>query len=115
MLKMLVLTLPLQENRPPIAPTRMKMPGVASTLPNKIMASICNISTLQMVSTQSVASRYAELVTDKKLRTTIFKLIVGEHERTVACLRTSRARKNGWRQTRCWRARSRTAFRISIC
>ncbi|HYD81428.1 MAG TPA: phosphoenolpyruvate carboxylase [Paucimonas sp.] len=36
----------------------------------------------------AVASRYANLVADKKLRNTIYKRIVGEHERTVACLST---------------------------
>jgi phosphoenolpyruvate carboxylase len=47
------------------------------------------LSNMDMVLSKTdlaVASRYAELVTDKKLRTTIFKRIVGEHERTVACL-----------------------------
>ena len=34
----------------------------------------------------AVASRYAELVSDKKLRNSIFKRIVEEHERTAACL-----------------------------
>ncbi|WP_151634292.1 phosphoenolpyruvate carboxylase [Noviherbaspirillum aerium] len=34
----------------------------------------------------AVASRYAELVGDKRLRNSIFKRIVGEHERTVASL-----------------------------
>lgn len=34
----------------------------------------------------AVASRYAELVADKKLRTSIFKRIVEEHERTTDCL-----------------------------
>ncbi|PCO43146.1 hypothetical protein CQA20_29230, partial [Klebsiella pneumoniae] len=32
------------------------------------------------------ASRYAELVSDKRLRNSIFKRIVEEHERTGACL-----------------------------
>jgi phosphoenolpyruvate carboxylase len=36
----------------------------------------------------AVASRYANLVADKKLRNTIYKRIVGEHERTAACLST---------------------------
>ena len=34
----------------------------------------------------AVASRYAGLVADKKLRNSIFKRIVAEHERTVNCL-----------------------------
>ncbi len=34
----------------------------------------------------AVASRYAELVGDRKLRNAIFKRIVEEHERTIACL-----------------------------
>jgi phosphoenolpyruvate carboxylase len=34
----------------------------------------------------AVASRYAELVADRKLRNLIFKRILEEHERTVACL-----------------------------
>jgi phosphoenolpyruvate carboxylase len=34
----------------------------------------------------AVASRYANLVADKKLRNTIYKRIVGEHERTATCL-----------------------------
>jgi phosphoenolpyruvate carboxylase len=36
----------------------------------------------------AVASRYAELVADKKLRKSIFKRIVDEHARTSACLAT---------------------------
>ena len=47
------------------------------------------LSNMDMVLSKTdlaVASRYAELVTDKKLRNTIFKRIVGEHERTVSCL-----------------------------
>jgi phosphoenolpyruvate carboxylase len=36
----------------------------------------------------AVASRYAELVADKKLRNSIFKRIVEEHERTTSCLTT---------------------------
>jgi phosphoenolpyruvate carboxylase len=34
----------------------------------------------------AVASRYAELVGDRKLRNSIFKRIVAEHDRTVGCL-----------------------------
>jgi phosphoenolpyruvate carboxylase len=34
----------------------------------------------------AVASRYAELVGDRKLRNMIFKRILEEHERTIACL-----------------------------
>jgi phosphoenolpyruvate carboxylase len=34
----------------------------------------------------AVASRYAELVTDRKLRNAIFKRISAEHDQTVACL-----------------------------
>ena len=34
----------------------------------------------------AVASRYAELVTDRKLRNAIFKRITAEHDQTVACL-----------------------------
>jgi phosphoenolpyruvate carboxylase len=34
----------------------------------------------------AVASRYAELVADRKLRTSIFKRILGEHEVTAGCL-----------------------------
>ena len=34
----------------------------------------------------AVASRYAELVTDKKLRNSIFKRIVAEHDLTATCL-----------------------------
>jgi phosphoenolpyruvate carboxylase len=47
------------------------------------------LSNMDMVLAKSdlaVASRYAELVPDKKLRNTIFKRIVDEHERAVACL-----------------------------
>ncbi|WP_025918291.1 phosphoenolpyruvate carboxylase [Herminiimonas sp. CN] len=36
----------------------------------------------------AVASRYAELVADKKLRSSVFKRIVAEHERTTQCLET---------------------------
>ena len=34
----------------------------------------------------ALASRYAELVTDKKLRSAIFQRIVGEHHQTVDCM-----------------------------
>ncbi len=47
------------------------------------------LSNMDMVLSKTdlaVASRYAELVADKKLRKSIFTRIVGEHERTVACL-----------------------------
>ena len=47
------------------------------------------LSNMDMVLAKSdlaVASRYAELVADKKLRTSIFKRIVEEHERAVSCL-----------------------------
>ena len=37
----------------------------------------------------AVASRYAELVADKKLRNSIFKRIVEEHERPTQCLESS--------------------------
>ncbi len=49
------------------------------------------LSNMDMVLSKTdlaVASRYAELVADKKLRNTIFKRIVGEHERTSGCLST---------------------------
>ncbi|NMM27879.1 MAG: phosphoenolpyruvate carboxylase [Glaciimonas sp.] len=36
----------------------------------------------------AVASRYAGLVADKKLRTSVFKRIVAEHKRTTQCLET---------------------------
>ncbi|MBC7500525.1 MAG: phosphoenolpyruvate carboxylase [Herminiimonas sp.] len=47
------------------------------------------LSNMDMVLSKAdlaVASRYAELVPDKKLRNAIFKRIVSEHDRTVACL-----------------------------
>jgi phosphoenolpyruvate carboxylase len=47
------------------------------------------LSNMDMVLSKTdlaVASRYAELVTDRKLRNTIFKRITAEHEQTVACL-----------------------------
>lgn len=47
------------------------------------------LSNMDMVLSKTdlaVASRYAELVADKKLRHGIFKRIIGEHERTAACL-----------------------------
>jgi phosphoenolpyruvate carboxylase len=47
------------------------------------------LSNMDMVLSKTdlaVASRYAELVTDRKLRNTIFKRIAAEHEQTVACL-----------------------------
>jgi phosphoenolpyruvate carboxylase len=47
------------------------------------------LSNMDMVLSKTdlaVASRYAELVTDRKLRNAIFKRIVAEHEQTVACL-----------------------------
>jgi phosphoenolpyruvate carboxylase len=49
------------------------------------------LSNMDMVLSKTdlaVASRYAELVTDKKLRNSVFKRIVDEHERTTACLTT---------------------------
>ena len=47
------------------------------------------LSNMDMVLSKTdlaVASRYAELVADKKLRNSIFKRIVAEHECTTACL-----------------------------
>ena len=47
------------------------------------------LSNMDMVLSKTdlaVASRYAELVADKKLRNSVFKRIVSEHERTSACL-----------------------------
>ncbi len=47
------------------------------------------LSNMDMVLSKTdiaVASRYAELVADKKLRNSIFKRMVEEHERTTACL-----------------------------
>ncbi len=49
------------------------------------------LSNMDMVLSKTdlaVASRYAELVPDRKLRRSIFKRIVDEHERTAACLTT---------------------------
>lgn len=49
------------------------------------------LSNMDMVLSKTdlaVASRYAELVADKKLRNSIFKRIAGELERTTACLAT---------------------------
>jgi phosphoenolpyruvate carboxylase len=47
------------------------------------------LSNMDMVLSKTdlaVASRYAGLVEDEALRTTIFRRIVGEHERTIKCL-----------------------------
>jgi phosphoenolpyruvate carboxylase len=47
------------------------------------------LSNMDMVLSKTdlaVASRYAELVTDRKLRNAIFKRITAEHEQTVSCL-----------------------------
>ena len=47
------------------------------------------LSNMDMVLSKTdlaVASRYAELVPDKRLRNAIFKRISAEHEQTVACL-----------------------------
>ncbi|MGZ3159985.1 MAG: phosphoenolpyruvate carboxylase, partial [Burkholderiaceae bacterium] len=47
------------------------------------------LSNMDMVLSKTdlaVASRYAELVEDKKMRKSIFKRIVDEHERTIGCL-----------------------------
>ena len=47
------------------------------------------LSNMDMVLSKTdlpLASRYAELVTDKKLRNAIFKRIVAEHQQTIACL-----------------------------
>lgn len=49
------------------------------------------LSNMDMVLSKTdlaVASRYASLVADKKLRNAIFKRISQEHERTVSCLNT---------------------------
>jgi len=49
------------------------------------------LSNMDMVLSKTdlaVASRYAELVADRKLRNSIFKRITQEHERAVACLTT---------------------------
>ena len=49
------------------------------------------LSNMDMVLSKTdlaVASRYADLVADRKLRNSIFKRIVDEHERTAACLTT---------------------------
>ena len=63
----------------------------------------------------AVASRYAELVTDRKLRAAIFKRIAAEHERTSRLPGADHRRDgDGWQATRCWRARSRTASPTSI-
>ncbi len=46
------------------------------------------LSNMDMVLSKAdlaVASRYAELVTDRKLRNSIFKRIVSEYERTISC------------------------------
>ncbi|MDF3035508.1 MAG: phosphoenolpyruvate carboxylase [Paucimonas sp.] len=54
------------------------------------------LSNMDMVLAKSdlaVASRYAELVADKKLRNSIFKRISAEHERTVDCLSSITAHK----------------------
>jgi phosphoenolpyruvate carboxylase len=47
------------------------------------------LSNMDMVLSKAdlaVASRYAELVSDRRLRNSIYKRIVDEHERTVTCL-----------------------------
>jgi phosphoenolpyruvate carboxylase len=47
------------------------------------------LSNMDMVLSKTdlaVASRYSEMVVDKKLRNSIFKRIVDEHERTASCL-----------------------------
>lgn len=54
------------------------------------------LSNMDMVLSKTdlaVASRYSEMVIDKKLRNSIFKRIVGEHERTSACLTLITGRK----------------------
>jgi phosphoenolpyruvate carboxylase len=75
------------------------------------------LSNMDMVLAKSdiaIASRYAELVPDKRLRNAIFKRITAEHDQTVRCLEArSPARTNAWLAIRCWRARSRTALPIS--
>jgi phosphoenolpyruvate carboxylase len=47
---------------------------------------LSNIDMVLAKTDLAVASRYAELVTDKKLRTSIFKRMAEEYERTAACL-----------------------------
>ena len=54
------------------------------------------LSNMDMVLSKTdlaVASRYSEMVVDKKLRNSIFKRIVAEHERTSACLTLITGRK----------------------
>ena len=62
----------------------------------------------------AVASRYAQLVADKKLRKTVFDRIVAEHQRTSDVL--AEACRDYWqdRTSCCWLGLSRTAFLISI-
>jgi phosphoenolpyruvate carboxylase len=75
------------------------------------------LSNMDMVLSKTdmaVASRYAELVPDKRLRNAIFKRITAEHEQTVACLAQITGSKERLAANPCWRARSRTASPISI-
>ena len=75
------------------------------------------LSNMDMVLAKSsiaIASRYAELVPDVALREKIFGRIRTEwHSRSIRCSR-SWSRSGCCRVTRCWNARSATAFPISI-
>jgi phosphoenolpyruvate carboxylase len=49
-------------------------------------ALLSNMDMVLSKTDMAVASRYADLVADKKLRKTIFQRLLGEHERTIGYL-----------------------------
>ena len=75
------------------------------------------LSNMDMVLAKSsiaIASRYAELVPDAELRDAIFGRIRAEWHSSIEALLRSWGRSGCCRAIRCWRARSATAFPISI-
>jgi len=75
------------------------------------------LSNMDMVLAKSdigIASRYAELVNDIDLRDAIFARLRGERQATIDALLAITGQASLLEATRYWRARSATAFPISI-
>lgn len=67
------------------------------------------LSNMDMVLSKAdlnVASRYAQLCEDRKLRNAVFSRISAEFTLTEQVLGAITGQSGGWRTTRCWRARS---------
>ena len=74
------------------------------------------LSNMDMVLAKSniaIASRYAKLVEDEALREAIFPRLRREWEDSIQQLLAITGSKRCSTTTRCWRARSATAFPIS--